>query len=106
MSCDQCLRLISGTPIKLPTDLKRAIKKADEAVKKGVLKYEGAGQLGEPFEELARGSHWGDVVDNYFSCTSCGQKFNLYAETYHGAGGAFEKIACIKETLQGDTYGT
>jgi hypothetical protein len=106
MSCDLCKRLISGAPINLPAELKRAIKKVDEAVINGVLKYEGAGQSGEPFEHLARGGHWGDIVNNYFSCTSCGQNFNLHAETYHGAGGAFEKIASIKEALQGDTYGT
>ncbi|MES9980651.1 MAG: hypothetical protein ABW107_18115, partial [Candidatus Thiodiazotropha sp. 6PLUC5] len=100
MSCDRCIRLISGTPIKLPSDLKRVIKKVDEAVNNGVLKYAGAGQSGEPFEQLAKGGHWGDIVNNYFSCASCGQLFNLHAETYHGAGGAFEKIASIKETLQ------
>ena len=106
MSCDKCLRLTSGTPIKLPADLKRAIKKAAEAVQSGVLKYEGAGQAGDPFAQLARGGHWSNFVSNYFSCTSCGQVFHLHAETYHGAGGAFEKAEKIDEPLQGDSYGT
>jgi hypothetical protein len=106
MSCDNCIRLTSGTPIKLPADLKRAIDKAAEAVKSGVLKYEGAGQFGDPFAPLARGGHWSDFVSNYFSCQSCGQLFHLHAETYHGSGGAFEKVDKIKEQLQGDTYDT
>jgi hypothetical protein len=88
----------------LPKDLKRAIGKAAEAVANGVLKYEGAGQSGDPFRPLASGGHWSDLVSNYFSCRSCGQLFHLHAETYHGSGGAFEKIEKIEEQLQGDTY--
>ena len=106
MSCDNCRRLTPGTPIKVPDDLRRAINMAAEAVKSGVLKYEGAGSSGEPFEPLARGGYWSDFVSNYFSCKTCGQLFHLHAETYHGAGGAFEKIRKIKERLQNDTYGT
>jgi hypothetical protein len=106
MSCDTCIRLTSGTHIKSPSDLKRSIKKASEAVKLGVLKYEGAGISGDPFATLAIGAHWSDFVSNYFSCPSCSQLFHLHAETYHGSGGAFEKIDQINEQLQGDTYGT
>jgi len=106
MSCNQCIRLTSGTPIKLPSDLKRAIRKAAEALEIGVLQYEGAGQFGDPFSQIAKGGHWGDFVSNYFSCASCGQLFHLHAETYHGAGGAFEEIDEIEEKLQDDTYGT
>jgi hypothetical protein len=106
MSCDNCLKLTSGSLIKLPIDLKRAIQKAAEAVKSGVFKYEGAGCSGDPFESLARGDHWSDFVSNYFSCKMCGQLFHLHAETYHGAGGAFEKIEKIDERLQNDTFDT
>jgi hypothetical protein len=106
MSCDKCIRLTSGTPIRLPVDLKRAISKVTEALNAGVLNYEGAGQSGDPFSRLAKGNHWSDFVSNYFSCASCNQLFHLHAETYHGAGGAFEKIEKIEEKLQSDTYGT
>lgn len=106
MSCDKCLRLTSGTPIKLPHDLKRAISRAAEAVQSGLIRYERAGQSGDPFAHLARGCDWSDFVSNYFSCISCGQLFHLHAETYHGTGGAFEKVETIEEQLQGDTYGT
>jgi hypothetical protein len=106
MSCDSCVRLTSGTPIRLPKDLKQAISRASEALKNGILKYEGAGAVGEPFNKLAEGRHWGDFVSNYFSCISCGQLFHLHAETYHGAGGAFEKIGKIEEKLQNDPCNT
>jgi len=87
----------------LPADLNRAITTIADAVHKGLLHYEGAGQSGDPFSRIGSG-HWGDFVSNYFSCTSCGQLFHLHAETYHGSGGAFEKIDKIEEKLQGDTY--
>jgi hypothetical protein len=104
MSCEHCIRLTSGTPIKVPADLKRAINNAAEAVKNGVLKYEGMGPWGDPFSQLANGGHWSDIVNNYFSCRSCGQLFHLHAETYHGSGGAFEKVAAIEGQLNPDTY--
>jgi hypothetical protein len=106
MSCDHCAGLTTGTPIKLPVHLVRAIKKAAEAIKNGVLKYEGAGRWGDPFSQLAEGKHWGDFVSNYFSCRSCGQLFHLHAETYHGSGGAFEKVEKIEAQLQGDAHDT
>lgn len=102
MSCDKCRQLTSGTPIKVATDLRRAIGKVTEALEHGILRYEGAGEFGEPFPPLSKGEHWGDFVSNYFSCVFCGQLFHLYAETYHGAGGAFEKVETIREHLQVD----
>jgi len=33
-----------------------------------------------------------DFVHYVFKCKSCGQIFKLYAETYHGRGGAWEPI--------------
>jgi hypothetical protein len=104
MSCNSCLKLTSGTKIKLPSDLKQVIKKVAEAISNDALKYEGAGRFGDPFASLARGGHWGDFVSNYFSCKLCGQLFHLHAETYHGSGGAFEKVEEINEQLQNDVY--
>lgn len=98
MSCSQCQRLPIGA-IKSPTDLRHAISKVEEALNSNVLKYEGAGVNGEPFSLLMGGGLWGDWVSNYFSCRSCTQLFRLYAETYHGGGGALVRIDCIKETL-------
>ena len=99
MSCDNCIRLTSGTRISLPRHLRLAIKNIANAAQAGTLKYEGAGKFGDPFSKIAKGGHWSDFVSNYFSCTSCGQLFHLHAETYHGAGGAFEKITVIEEEL-------
>jgi hypothetical protein len=104
MTCDSCLRLTSETPIRTPANLKQVIAKVAKAVNQGVVKYEGAGQSGDPFSSLAKGGPWSDIVSNYFSCISCGQLFHLHAETYHGSGGAFEKVEKTEEQLQGDAY--
>ncbi|QTD46218.1 hypothetical protein [Ottowia testudinis] len=104
MSCEHCIRLTSGTPIKVPADLERAIKKIAESVMSGVLKDEGFGQWGDPFSKLANGGYWGDFVSNYFSCSICGQLFHLHAETYHGSGGSFEKVTSIEEKYRLGTY--
>lgn len=104
MSCDRCVGLMSGRRIRQADELKRAILKARDGLDCGLLRYEGAGRDGDPFAALAKGEHWGDFVSNYFSCSHCGQLFHLHAETYHGAGGAFEKVAAITEPLQGDAY--
>ena len=106
MSCDKCIRLTSGTPIRTPANLEGAIAKIAGAVKSGALKYEGAGQWGDPFQKLANGEPWGDFVSNYFSCPHCGQLFHLHAETYHGSGGAFEKISAIQEPLSASPSAT
>ena len=84
----------------------RAISKAAEALDAGTLKDEGHGQWGEPFARLRSQGDWGDFVNNYFSCESCGQLFHLHAETYHGAGGAFEKVASVLEPLRNDSSAT
>jgi len=100
MSCPDCIQTTSNGHIKRPDDLKRCIAKAAQLVESGTLRYVGAGKFGEPFQILADGELWGDIVSNYFSCTKCGQLFHLHAETYHGSGGAFESIQQIDGNIQ------
>ncbi|WP_217944733.1 hypothetical protein [Duganella violaceipulchra] len=87
--------------IKSRMDLEDKIAVCQKEMKKGILKNEGAGYWGTSFSKLSLG-YIGDIVSNYFSCASCGQLFHLHAETYHGAGGGFEKIGSIDERLQDD----
>lgn len=46
-----------------------------------------------PFEELAAGAGWDDIVSYFFTCIWCGQSFRLGAETYHGSGGSWELLS-------------
>jgi len=106
MTCKKCEEAVQPQRIKRPDDLSRAILAAANAIELGILSYEGAGAWGDPFQSIARGDGWGDFVNNYFSCLSCGQWFNLQAETYHGSGGAFEPVREPAEQIQRDVYPT
>jgi hypothetical protein len=102
MSCEKCIGLTNMRSIKSIAELEAKIAMCQEEIQKGVLKNEGTGQWGTVFSKLAEG-YITDLVSNYFSCVSCGQLFHLHAETYHGGGGAFEKIGAIDERLQEET---
>ena len=104
MTCAQCEQAVRSKRIKRPDDLSQVIRSAAAAVEAGLLRYEGIGVWGDPFRSIAHGGGWGDFVNNYFSCPSCSQWFNLHAETYHGSGGAFEAIEAPTEQFQKDLY--
>ncbi|MBC7750376.1 MAG: hypothetical protein H7Z73_01470 [Candidatus Saccharibacteria bacterium] len=104
MSCSQCQNEVPFIKIKVPQNLKEAIITAKSAVESGCLVYRGMGNFADPFKSIASGSGWGDFVSNYFTCASCGQWFHLHAETYHGSGGALERIPSQPQNIQNDAY--
>ncbi|WP_462152567.1 hypothetical protein [Pseudoalteromonas xiamenensis] len=104
MSCDKCQSI--KKVIKVPRDLAGAILLAKLKIEDGTLKYLGAGSYGDPFKRIASGKGWSDFVNNYFSCSSCNQIFNLHAETYHGSGGKLEAVEEIQDELSNDVYPT
>lgn len=106
MTCAQCEQAVRSKRIKHPNDLSQVIRSAAAAVEAGSLLYEGFGAWGDPLRSIAHGGGWGDFVNNYFSCSSCGQWFNLHAETYHGSGGVFKAIEAPTEQIQKDFYPT
>ena len=92
--CDKCKDLNTVFRIRVPSDLDRAIRiakanVADETIT--VLESE-TGQWSTPFHQLATSGAWDDLLLYVFACTSCGQRFNLSAETYHGSGGIWQPI--------------
>ena len=43
--------------------------------------------------EVVAGSLQGaDMIDCLLRCATCGQRFELSCETYHGTGGRFERV--------------
>lgn len=49
MTCEQCEKAVQPQQTKSPSDLSIAIFAASEAVRLGILRYEGVGACGEPF---------------------------------------------------------
>ena len=95
--CSQCQNL--SVQIRLPNDLRRAIRLAAAGCSSGRLRHLGEGAYGDPFPQLAKTESWGDFVNSYFACTACGALFRLQAETYHGSGGTLGRISQISEPL-------
>ena len=93
MSCDKCKDLNTVFRINMPGDLKQAIRIAKQNVADGTISVvdNETGQWSMPFEQLSQNG-WDDLVYFVFSCTLCGQKFLLSAETYHGAGGEWKPL--------------
>lgn len=92
-TCPHCAALQENVAIQLPGDLKRVIRAVKDAVADGTLSVLAceAPTSSRPFEELSPSS-WEDHVQYRFACTSCGQRFLLEAETYHGAGGEWRPV--------------
>jgi len=95
MSCDRCQELSVEYRIAVPSDLRQAIKIIGESIADGTLQEV---QLAPkpycsvPFQDLANGGAWDDVVSYDFQCHHCGQLFHLGAETYHGSGGSWHPV--------------
>lgn len=92
--CPLCASLNNTVPIQLPSDLKRVIRVVKDSVADGTLSTldSEAPTFSRPFEERSTSS-WDDYVHYLFACTSCGQRFLLEAETYHGSGGEWKPVS-------------
>lgn len=85
--CEKCKDLDHFFTIKFPSDLKKAIRIAKENVADNTLNVLEEQNQNTPFDNLTPDGGWDDVLSYIFECNSCGKKFELIAETYHGSGG-------------------
>ena len=92
--CEKCKDLNTVFRINYPGDLKQAIRIAKENVEDSTIAVVEAENenWSIPFSQLAESGTWDDIVHYVFVCNYCGQKFQLSAETYHGAGGEWKPI--------------
>jgi len=69
------------------------------AVAKDVSEHVSAGRLKQvegkyPPSDIREGKSWpDDIVSLKFECTKCLQPYRLSVETYHGYGGAWQKLS-------------
>jgi len=92
--CERCRALNMFFKIKLPNDLKKVIRIAKENIADNTLSLseEETGLWSGPFSKLSSDGCWEDFVYYVFKCNSCGKKFELSAETYHGSGGHWKPL--------------
>ena len=52
-----------------------------------------------PLKELPEHQQWpSDAITHIFECSSCGQRFQLAVDTYHGSGGTWEMMIAAGST--------
>jgi len=90
--CPSCKDLNIDFRIKVPSDLRKAIAVARDSLADGTISEVTAGGDYKPFAELASSDKWEDVLRYHFMCNTCGQRFELSAETYHGSGGWWKPV--------------
>lgn len=93
MTCPSCEPLNVEWPIRSPGELAKALRVARANLEDGTLV-----ELEEPealvvqsVRDVPEDGPWPDVVQCRFGCAACGARFELSAETYHGAGGRWSR---------------
>ena len=90
--CPSCKDLNLEFQIRSPSDLKQAIAVTRDNLADGTIADITSGGDCKPFDELVSSGKWDDVLLYHFKCNTCGQLFELSAETYHGAGGWWKPV--------------
>ena len=90
--CNSCKDLNIEFRIKLPSDLRKAVAVARDNLADGTISDVIIGGDCKPFDELVSSGQWDDVLLYHLKCNTCGQVFELSAETYHGAGGWWKPV--------------
>ena len=99
MACASCNDLCQRREIHSPGELKRVLALAQErlaihALHEVSMTNEVAPSSGT-LAALSVDGPWPDFVHSALMCASCGQRFMLRAETYHGAGGEWAPVASL-----------
>jgi hypothetical protein len=90
--CPSCKDINIEFRIKVPSDLRQAIAVTRDNLADGTISDATTGADDKPFRELSSSGKWDDVLHYRFQCNSCGQLFELHAETYHGSGGWWKPV--------------
>ena len=97
MTCPRCDELNLVYEIRSPREFRKAIgivrdNIADETIR--VVSHPPHLIIGQrpEFADLALGASWGDVVAYWFACNTCGARFELSVEMYHGRGGEWKPV--------------
>ncbi len=86
--CTNCDSYGESIAINRPREYFALAEQLQHLVATGVLRLvRGTCEL----EAIGRDKPWpGDWIEHVCECPLCGRRFRLYAETYHGSGGAWE----------------
>ena len=88
--CPKCQGFSEKMSLSSPHELFDLVGQIHEIIAQGTIEFvEGNCSL----DEIAPNKPWpADYIECFFRCASCGHRFWLHVETYHGAGGAWEML--------------
>ena len=94
MTCKSCQPMDVEWPIESPDDLTKVLRFANEKLAAGTLiePEEGRRTWSQRVHQLAESGPWPDSVECQLACASCGERFEFYANTYHGRGGRWFRV--------------
>ena len=95
MSCPKCTSLNYQALIRSPGELAKFIRLVRNHVISGGLaeiEQETINPKGS-IQDLPEEGPWPDYVKYHFRCTSCGYRYRLEVETYHGSGGCWSPLS-------------
>ena len=96
MTCEECSEL-NAHAFRSRADLVHALQVAAGELDRGVLEPVRVVEPGIPEQMAIRSALTAgalpDMVLYRFKCTVCGDRFKLFADTYHGTGGWARNVA-------------
>lgn len=79
--CPKCQGFAERMNFSSPREYRDRARQLIEIVGQGTLRVVKASC---PLEDLFKSPWPGDIVTHEFECFACGQRFSLFADTYHG----------------------
>ncbi len=88
--CPKCGGFIEKITITEPNEYYDLVKQLQTILAEGTMSLVRATC---DLKAIGQNLPWpADYIEHVFECTSCGRKFRLAIETYHGSGGAWEVV--------------
>ena len=86
INCD-CIIRFPASNASSPKQLSELIIKIKFAISKKLIQdvTDLAIEHSMSFDLIEANNQWPDIIENDFECMSCGKKFQLFADTYHGS---------------------
>ncbi len=86
INCD-CIIHFPASNVSSPKQLSELIIKIKFVISKKLIQdiTDLALENSMPFDLVEANKQWPDIIENDFECLSCGKKFKLFADTYHGS---------------------
>lgn len=98
--CPECTGIAIEQLIRSPGELSRIIHVLEHEEARGALvqlAIDGGREVTQQKIQQLLSLKRPDIIHTGFQCQHCGQQFELFCETYHGAGGCWSVVPAGRE---------